>query len=82
MNDYGDSVEREGLNLRYQIQIFGFAPPIEFFSKDENLTVGPVPNSAPTHRDMIEHVTPEEFRAPIMDFSALIRWLNERNRKK
>jgi hypothetical protein len=31
---------------------------------------------------MIEHVTPIEYRAPAADFSALLRWLGDRDRKK
>lgn len=77
-----DLEQREGLNLRYTLQIYGTAPPIDLFPPDEDLTVGPVPYGAPTHRDMIEHVTPQEFRSPAMDFSALLRWLQERNKKK
>jgi hypothetical protein len=43
---------------------------------------GPVPYGAPTHREIVNHITPQEFRAPAADFSALIRWLNDRNKKK
>ena len=70
--------ERDGLNLRYTIEVYGQAPPIELFAPGEDLVYGPVPQSAPTHREMIEHVTPKEFRAPAADLSALMRWLAER----
>jgi hypothetical protein len=73
--------EREGLNLRYNVEVFGQAPPLELFTPGENLSTGPVPDSAPTHRDMIEHVTPREYRAPAADFNALLRWLAERGRR-
>jgi hypothetical protein len=73
--------ERDGLNLRYTIEVFGQAPPIVLINPGENLTTGPVPDSAPTHREMIEHVTPKEYRAPAADFSALLRWLAERAKK-
>jgi hypothetical protein len=76
-----DLEEREGLSLRYTIQIYGSAPPIPIFGEDANLVHGPVPYGAPTHREMINHVTPQEFRAPAADFSALIRWLQERGKK-
>lgn len=81
LSRYEERVELDGLNLRYQIQIYGAAPPLEFFSEDANLLTGPVPYGAPTHRELINHVTPQEFRAPIADFSALIRWLRERNKR-
>ena len=73
--------ERQGLNLHYVIDVYGQAPPIVIFGPDDNLVRGPVPYGAPTHRDMIEHVTPKEYRAPAADFSALVRWLAERTKK-
>ncbi len=74
--------EREGLNLRYVIDVYGQAPPLVIFGPQDNLVYGPVPHGAPTHREMIEHVTPKEYRAPAADFSALLRWLAERGSKK
>ncbi len=73
--------ERQGLNLRYFVDVYGQAPPIVIFGPEDNLVHGPVPYGAPTHRDMIEHVTPKEFRAPVADFGALARWLAQRARK-
>jgi hypothetical protein len=73
--------ERDGLNIRYIIDVYGQAPPIVIFGPQFDLLYGPVPNSAPSHREMIEHVTPKEYRAPAADFSALLRWLSERARK-
>ena len=77
-----DLERREGLNLRYTIQIYGSAPPLQFFGEEEDLVNGPVPNTAPTHRELIDQVTPQEFRAPYADFGALMRWLSDRNKKK
>ena len=74
--------ENHGLKIRYTIDVYGQAPRIEFFNKADNLQSGPAPYGAPTHRDMIEHVTPIEFRAPIKDFSALLRWLTDKANKK
>jgi hypothetical protein len=73
--------EREGLNLRYRVQIYGDAPPLVLFGPEANLTSGPVPYGAPTHREMVEQMTPKEFRAPTADLGALIRWLAEKTRK-
>ncbi len=72
--------ERDGLNLRYVIEVFGQAPPLVVFTKEDNLLTGPVPYGAPTHREIVEHVTPKEYRAPAADFSALLRWLWDRAR--
>jgi len=73
--------EHDGLNLRYVIEVYGKAPPIVIFGPDDNLVHGPVPYGAPTHREMIEHVTPKEYRAPAADLGALSRWLAERAKK-
>ena len=73
--------EREGLNLRYVIEVFGQAPRLLFFTREDNLVTGPVPYGAPTHREIVEHITPKEYRAPAADFSALVRWLAERAKK-
>ena len=74
--------ERDGLNLRYMVDVYGRAPRIELFTKQDNLETGPVPYGAPTHRDMIQAVTPQEFRAPAADFGALFRWLADKAKDK
>ena len=76
-----DREERDGLNLRYVVSVYGQAPPLVLFGPEDDLVNGPVPNSAPTHKEMIEHVTPQEFRAPAADLGALMRWLAERTKK-
>jgi hypothetical protein len=73
--------ERQGLNIRYVIDVYGQAPPIVLIDPTFDFVHGPVPNSAPTHREMIEHVTPIEYRAPPADLSALLRWLADRSKK-
>jgi len=73
--------ERDALNLRYFVDVYGQSPRIELFGPDANLTSGPVPYGGPTHRDMLEQMTPKEFRAPAADFSALLSWLAERLQK-
>jgi len=75
-----DHEQREGLNLRYQIEVFGRAPAIKLFTAADNLKNGPVPYGAPTHREMVDQMTPQEFRAPIMDFSALFKWLADKTK--
>jgi hypothetical protein len=71
-----------GLHIRYTVDVYGQAPRIAIFTKQDNLATGPVPYGAPSHRDMLEHVTPQEYRAPIMDFSNLLRWLTDKANKK
>ena len=73
--------EREGLNLRYYVNVTTEAPPLVLFGPDDNLSSGPVPYGGPTHKEMLEQMTPKEFRAPVADFNALLRWLAERAQK-
>jgi hypothetical protein len=70
--------EFEGLQLRYYVDVYGKSPRIELFAPGENLTTGPTPWGAPTHKDMLQLVTPKEFSAPVMDFSAVMRWLSDK----
>ena len=53
------------LRLEFQVQVYGQAPKIEFF-KGVDLFTGPVPGTAPTHRQFIEFVTPSIYRQPSM----------------
>ena len=77
--------EREGLNLRYFVSIYAQAPPLNLVinpdGKDSWL-VGPVPHTAPTHKEFMDFWTPQEFRSPAMDFTTLLKWLAERAAKK
>jgi len=74
--------ERDGLNLRYIIDVYGQAPLIVLFTKQDNLLNGPVPYGGPTHRDMLNIMTPQEFRAPVADFGSLFRWLADKSKDK
>jgi hypothetical protein len=70
-----------GLHIRYTVDVYGQAPRIEFFTKQDNLAKGPVPYGAPSHQEMINHVTPQEYRAPYADVGNLIRWLSDKAKK-
>jgi hypothetical protein len=75
------SAEREdwdGFRLRYTVEVFGTAPRLRFFEPSDVAPSGPIPYGAPTHKEMIEVMTPKEFRSPAMDFSSLMRWLQEK----
>ncbi|HET9192749.1 MAG TPA: hypothetical protein VFO21_07710 [Vicinamibacterales bacterium] len=54
--------ERDGLNLRYYIDVFAVAPRITLFTEQDNLRYGPVPYGGPTHNEMLEMMTPRQFR--------------------
>ena len=54
--------DRSGLNLRYFVDVFAQAPKIKIVTKEDNLEYGPAPYGGPTHRDMVEAMTPREYR--------------------
>jgi hypothetical protein len=72
-----------GLQLRYYIEVYGRAVPLELFA-GVDLRMGPVPYGAPTHAELIRFVTPQEFRAPAADLLAparlLANWLAGKSR--
>ena len=74
--------ERDGLRLKYFVDVYGQAPRIELFTRQDNLLNGPVPYGAPTHSQILEVITPKEFRSPVMDFSAVMRWLTDKTKDK
>jgi len=59
------------LKLEYFVDVYGNAPELRFFT-GQDLVYGGVPGSAPTHRDMMMHVTPQAFRSPRADFMSII----------
>ena len=73
--------DQQGLVIRYQVDVYGRSPEIVWFTKEDNLKNGPVPYGAPTHKEMIEAITPIEYRAPVADFTAIMRWLAEKAKK-
>ena len=78
------SAERQdydGLNLRFYVNVYAPAPAIKLFTPLDNLLYGPVPYGGPTHRDMMNVMTPQEFRAPVADFSGIARWLANKAKK-
>ena len=54
--------QRHGLNLQYFVDVFAKAPNIVLLTEKDNLVYGKVPGSAPSHSDMIEMMTPREYR--------------------
>jgi hypothetical protein len=78
------SAERQdydGLNLRYYVNVYAPAPSIQLFTKQDNLAFGPAPYGAPTHREIMDLITPREYRAPVADFSGIARWLANKTKK-
>ena len=77
-----ERVESDGLRLRYVVDVFGQSPRIELFGGTENALTGPAPYGAPTHQDMLQIMTPQEFSAPAANFGNLFRWLADRAKSK
>ena len=63
--------ERNGLRLKYTIQVYGEVPPLKLVTPLDNLLTGDVPNSSPTHNDMIRQMTPKEFSAPVIGLGSI-----------
>jgi hypothetical protein len=75
--------ERDGLKLRYAVDVFGTAPPIDLFPSariDPNYFTGPAPYGAPTHREFLNLNTPIQHRNTPADFGALFRWLADKSK--
>jgi hypothetical protein len=68
-----ERLSASGLRLNYRVEVFGELPKMDFFENFDP-KVGPVPFGAPTHKDFLDMVTPQEFRAPMFNFSALAFW--------
>lgn len=83
------STAKTPLKLEYYVEVQGLMPPLPLFKPGE-LTTGPVPFGAPTHRDMMDHVTPEAFKSgtvpvsslAIMGIVKLLQWEAQRAREE
>lgn len=67
-----DATERRGggpLNLQIHVEVFGKAPKIDFL---EGFSVtGAIPYGSPTHQEVLDVITPREFRSPAVPVSAI-----------
>ena len=73
--------EYDGLNLRYYVSVYAPSPSIKLFTPLDNLLYGQAPYGGPTHREMMDLITPREYRAPVADFSGIARWLANKSKK-
>lgn len=80
-----DQDTRDGLRLEFNVQVYGTAPRIDVIPDGEEMLFGQVPGTAPTHRQFIEHVTPQIYRTPTMPISAFAvlaaQWLADKSKK-
>jgi hypothetical protein len=78
-----ESIAREtidGTTIRYSVDVFGLAPRLQLFTPEDNLLFGPMKFGAPTQKEMMNIMTPQEFRSPVMDFNNLFRWLSDKSK--
>jgi hypothetical protein len=57
------TTDKTGLKIQYYVEVVALAPPFELFAPDEP-SFGPVPGAAPSHADMMRHITPLAFSSP------------------
>jgi hypothetical protein len=77
----GSQSERDSpLKLAFTVQVIGQAPKINLL---EGFAVtGPLPYGAPTHREVLDVLTPPMFRAPVVPFSAIAVWAAQKLQDK
>lgn len=72
------------LRLEFSVQVYGIAPRIDLF-KDVDILHGDAPGTAPTHRQIVEFLTPQIYRQQGVPISALAWWagmkLSEKSKK-
>jgi hypothetical protein len=73
--------ESDGLRLRYIVDVYGQAPRIELFGNRDFSLTGPAPYGGPTHNDILQVITPQEFSSPTADFGNLFRWLADKAKR-
>ena len=67
------------LRLDVYVEVIGKAPALKIF-EGIDLRAGPVRYGAPTHSDMMRHVTPQEFRAPSISFGSVLALIKRLSR--
>ena len=74
----------DGLRLEFNVQVYGTAPRIDVLSGFD-LFNGIVPDSAPTHREYLEQVTPAMYRLPGVPLSTFAfmaaKWIHDKSQK-
>jgi len=64
------STTQMSLKLDYYVEVVGVAPPFQLFAPEER-SFGVVPGVAPSHSDMMRHLTPQPFRAPAATIASI-----------
>jgi hypothetical protein len=69
-----------GLKIEQMIEVVGVAPPIELWTEEERAKMahGPSPFGPPTQKEILDVITPQEFKRYPMDLNALMQWLKQK----
>jgi hypothetical protein len=59
----------EPLRLRFTVEVVATAPKIDFMGDFK--AEGPLPYGSPTHDEVLNVLTPQEFNSPVIPFSGL-----------
>ena len=65
------------LKLAYYVSVTAEGPRINVF-KDVDWKHGLVPGSIPSHEELFQQVTPQEFRPAVADLTAVAAWLGSK----
>jgi hypothetical protein len=72
------------LRLSFTVEVVGQAPKINLLEGFP--LVGPAPYGGPTHQDVIDFLTPQAYKSPVIPFSAIAGWaaekLSQRSKKQ
>ena len=69
--DRPPSSSQSPLKLNYYVEVVALAPRLQLFTREELAPTGAIPWGAPTHADIVNLLTPIEFRSPTVPISSL-----------
>jgi len=70
--DRAPSDTRSPLKLNYYVDVVALAPRLQLFTREEVAPTGVIPWGAPTHADILNLLTPVEFRSPRVPVGSLV----------
>jgi hypothetical protein len=70
--DRAPSENKSPLKLNYYVEVVALAPRIQLFTREDVAPRGVIPWGAPTHADIVNLLTPVEFRSPTVPVSSLV----------
>jgi 1,4-dihydroxy-6-naphthoate synthase len=71
LGDRPPSDDKQGLKLNYYVEVMGLAPAIQLFTPQDLAPTGRIPYAAPTHRDILDVLTPIQYRSPSIPVGSL-----------